>query len=191
MCKIRPYTLEQYKSIKPDGYVEYGKLKPGKLDSILIQVLLIFGLDLNTDELKAKRANADRIKEFSKNLNSFNKQQIRSSIADSRDYGDGPEKTAVKSAREKALDFSKNVPKPKVRPAGALEIASTKHADSNNGYGTAAEEYCISADDNLIQYGMFDGIGENSRLQELQMKHGENKKKVDAIKKSLGISSNH
>lgn len=32
--------------------------------------------DLNSDELVAKRANLERIKEFSKNLQSFNRQTI-------------------------------------------------------------------------------------------------------------------
>lgn len=58
--EYKPYTLGQYKLIKPKDYMEIGKMKP----------------DLNTDELVAKRKNAERIKEFSSQLRSINKEVI-------------------------------------------------------------------------------------------------------------------
>lgn len=132
--------------------------------------------------MKAKRANADRVKEFSKNLNSFNRQIIKSSAHDSRDANRGDE---TKSAREKALDFSKNIPKPKVRRSSRPSSTPKDYIENTNGYGTAAEEYCMSQ--HCDEYGMLDDNGGSSRLQELQRKHGENKKRAEAIKKSLGL----
>ena len=38
-----------------------------------IQYTLLYTIDLNTDELLAKRANIQRIKEFSKSLQTYNK----------------------------------------------------------------------------------------------------------------------
>jgi hypothetical protein len=145
---------------------------------------------LNTDELKAKRANADRIKEFSKNLNSFNRVAIKESAVESHEGdSDRHQKAEKKSAREKANEFSKQVPKPKVVRASAAAAGRPpqRHEESSDGYGTAAEEYCLSElDHDIYDYGIEDNGG-NSRLQELQEKHGENKKKADAIKRSLGL----
>lgn len=43
--------------------------------------------DLNTEELRAKRSNLERIKEFSRNLKNFNKQvRYQSSINQSIDW---------------------------------------------------------------------------------------------------------
>jgi hypothetical protein len=145
--------------------------------------------DLNTDELKAKRANADRIKEFSKNLNSFNRVAIKEAAAESHEGGH--HKAEKKSAREKMKDFSKHVPKPKARPSAVANHAPSggRHEESSDGYGTAAQEYCISSeiDHDIYDYEGIEDNGGNSRLRELQEKHGENKKKADAIKKSLGL----
>ncbi len=140
--------------------------------------------DLNTEELKAKRANADRIKEFSKKLDSYNKEQIKSTRReDDGDTGTRLNKAEVKSSREKALEFAKNVPKPKLRPREL--VAQEPKASEDNGYGSIEEENCVWNDDGLGEFA--DLIG-GSRLQELQTKHGENRKKADAIKRSLGLA---
>ena len=137
--------------------------------------------------MKAKRANADRVKEFSKNLNSFNRQIIKTSAQDSRDVNRGISRSdETKSAREKAIDFSKNIPKPKVRRSIRPDSTPKDYIESTNGYGTTAEEYCMSQD--CDEYGILDDNGGSNRLQELQKRHGENKKRAEAIKKSLGLA---
>lgn len=158
---------------------------------LFISVISEFYLDLNTEELKAKRANAERVKEFSKNLNSFNKQQIREAATENcSNLSDRQTKAAEpKSSRDRAKEFSKLIPKPRVQRTPVVQGPLKQHTESNDGYGTAAEEYCISTDHEINLLGIpNNAIGGNSRLQELQMKHGENKKKVDAIKKSLGLA---
>eukprot|EP00602_Paraphysomonas_sp_CaronLab_P008651 CAMPEP_0185036958 /NCGR_PEP_ID=MMETSP1103-20130426/30731_1 /TAXON_ID=36769 /ORGANISM="Paraphysomonas bandaiensis, Strain Caron Lab Isolate" /LENGTH=349 /DNA_ID=CAMNT_0027574733 /DNA_START=203 /DNA_END=1252 /DNA_ORIENTATION=+ len=143
----KPYTLQDYKKIKPQNYVELGKLKP----------------DLNTEELVAKRANAERIKEFSKNLHHYNKQAMPR-----RDQSAEDKKKKEVSRREKALQFAQNIPKPKVKPNAQLESGGSAKGASNVGMGTQAAV-------------------ESSRLEELTSKHLQSKKQVDAIKKSLGL----
>ena len=49
---FRPKTLAEYKRLQPTEYVELGKLPA----------------DLNSTELIAKRANKERVKDFSRNL---------------------------------------------------------------------------------------------------------------------------
>ncbi|OQR94925.1 hypothetical protein ACHHYP_00805 [Achlya hypogyna] len=90
--QFEPCTLSEYKQEKHTGYYELGKLKP----------------DLNADDLVEKRANKERIKEFSKNLRAINQTLKKKEVVEVT-----PEKTL--STRDKALAFAKDkVPKPKV-----------------------------------------------------------------------------
>lgn len=127
-------------------------------------------------------------------MNSFNREQIKVTAEENRELGSAGriQKVENKSARDKAKDFSKHIPKPRIKQvSGFRSDAPNQHSENINGYGTAAEEYCISASnhDSIFDYGMIEETKEGiSRLRELQDKHGENKKKVDAIKKSLGLA---
>lgn len=139
----KPYTLQQYRKIKPQEYVEFGKLKP----------------DLNTSELIAKRANAERIKQFSKNLHEFNKANIKQGIS-------ADEKLALRnvkapSKRDKALQFAQNVPKPKVNVP--------------------------KANDNVPKRNVGVSVEKASKLDELTSRHQQSRKQVEAIKKSMGL----
>lgn len=100
-----PCTLSQYRKEKTDGYIELGKLQP----------------DLYTDQLVQKRANNQRIREFSITLREQNKTQIKP-VRD--------EQPASKSlsAREKAIEFAKNIPKPKPR---SETVSYEKDSDSS------------------------------------------------------------
>lgn len=98
-----PCKLSQYKKEKPGGYYELGKLQP----------------DLNSDDLVQKRANVERIKAFSKNLRDINKTTTKK--PEENNEGASPKKE--KSTRDKALEFAKRVPKPKVRAATPEEDA--------------------------------------------------------------------
>eukprot|EP01041_Mallomonas_annulata_P002338 gene2342-4547_t len=154
---FRPYTLEDYQRIKPQSYVEMGKLKP----------------DLNSEELVAKRANAQRIKEFSKNLKSFNEQ----SLQQQRRLPPSSEAVSVtltkkkeESSRGKALSFAKNIPKPK--------IPKTNSSPSRTPSGRE-DEGSDSLDAAVYE--------EQSKLLELQARHVDSKRQVEAIKKSLGL----
>lgn len=68
-----------------------------------------YSIDLNTEELIAKRANVERIKEFSKNLKEFNKNVMpkRENI---NERNSKPE-----SKKEKAIQYAQHIPKPKIK----------------------------------------------------------------------------
>jgi hypothetical protein len=158
--------------------------------------------DLNTDELKAKRANADRVRDFSKKLREYNKEAIQTratSPIDTNAGGAVPSRRVGPSARDRALEFARNVPKPRVRAdTGSLVrgVATKGRESESNNYGSSAEE-------NYLSWGCSGAAGENAdldvalravlgagggeRLQELEQRHGENQRKVNAIKKSLGL----
>ncbi len=141
---FRPYTLAQYRKIKPQGYVEFSKLQP----------------DLNSEELVAKRANAQRIKDFARNLQSFNKDQI---VKQKESLEVNPRQERKEpTARDKAREFAKNIPKPKVRSAPKERSVE-----------------CVSDGMNLEP--------ERNLLEELETKHLQSKRQVEAIKKSLGL----
>lgn len=130
--------------------MEYSKLKPGFEFTIFYSYL-----DLNSDELLAKRGNLERVKEFSKNLKSFNRELINSQSNNVK------KKSVQISAREKAIAFAKNIPKPKPK-------VNAESAESSENIGIDIEEY--------------------DAIEELASKHLQNKKQVDAIKKSLGFT---
>ncbi len=135
--------------------------------------------DLNTDELVAKRKNADRIKEFSRQLRHFNKDVLTQqpklpSSTEAKDLVTS--KVKQESARQKALEFAKNIPKPQA-PASVAENGMSRvsrSADGTNGRNDGG----LYMDDEAV---------EAAKLQELESKHMQNKAKMDAIKKSLAL----
>lgn len=114
---------------------------------------------MNTDELKAKRANVERIKEFSKNLKQFNKEMITQQPPP-------PEPEKEPSKRDKALAFAENIPKPKVKKP-AEEKSESPIYDKGVVYSKADEQ--------------------ERHINELEQKHLQSKRQVEAIKKSLGL----
>ena len=156
----KPYTLEQYKLIKPKEYVEISKMKP----------------DLNSEELIAKRANAERIKEFSKNLRNFNSQMIGNqqklpSGSESHEIDNAKKK--ILSARERALQFAKNIPKPKVNKDSFKSVDDVTDLHDDDGYMRVSYE----------QFGM--ESKQAKYLEDLEAKYMDSKRNVDAIKRQL------
>ncbi len=131
-------------------------------------------LDLYTDELVAKRANLDRIKEFSKNLKNFNQE----SLQQQRKLPAPMEKADMvisakkqESGRQRALEFARNIPKPKV--------ASSKSAGS--------DKYDGACDGLNIGMEMGDDYAEDAKLQELESKHVQKRAQIEAIRRQMGI----
>ncbi len=148
----KPGTLNSYVASKPKEYVEIKKSKP----------------DLNTDELKAKRANAARVKEFSKKLTEYNKQAFR----EQRKLPSSKEMSAMSiakskydSKREKMLEFARQIPKPKPKPIDEKE-------EFEHGYMTREDEFGMSYEAAM-------------RMQELEAKHAQSQARVDSIKRAL------
>ena len=76
---------------------------------------------MNTDELVAKRANAERIKMFSRNLRVINREEEVQAAARREASGGGaaqpsPPSAAPLSKAQKAREYAKAVPKPRIRP---------------------------------------------------------------------------
>lgn len=167
--EYKPYTLKQYQLIKPKEYVEIGNIKP----------------DLNTDELVAKRKNAERIKQFSKQLRSFNKDAISAapklpSAVEQNDLNVARQK--YESKRQKAIEFARQIPKPAI-PVDPVAIESDEIAanslplPSSSRGNTAMAAHGPRIDQDAMV---------SAKIQELQAKHEQSKVKMAAIKKSMG-----
>lgn len=130
---------------------------------------------MNTDELVAKRANLQRVKEFARNLKKYNDTHIQTSSdklpapAQAIEIQKQVEKSASK--RSKALEFAKQIPKPKLKESLSDDY---RMVDPNQGEPDSHEKdiYGLTAD-------------ESNKLSELELKHLEKKKQIEAIKKSL------
>lgn len=175
----RPYTLNQYRQIKPKEYMEVSKLKPGNafISDISLQIILFFPcipwIDLNTDELKAKRANLDRIKQFSKNLKTFNEETIKQmpklpSSVEKHEIEISKKK--MESKRAKALEFSKRIPKPKVT---SVILKSQDDQSDMVDYKRQDEEAMANKDE--------------VHLYELEKQHDDQRKQIEAIRRSMGM----
>ncbi|EQC37619.1 hypothetical protein SDRG_05213 [Saprolegnia diclina VS20] len=144
--QYEPCTLSEYKQEKHAGYYELGKLKP----------------DLNADDLVEKRANKERIKEFSKNLRAINQTTLKK-----RDVVEtaAPEKTL--STRDKALAFAKDkVPKPKLVMKKAPSPKPVKNEHRASPRRTPPLEPNVPIE---------------SELQQLQLKHRAARAQVEAL----------
>ena len=143
----KPYTGKVSKEYETLGY-----LKP----------------DLNDDELLKKRANADRIKMFSRNLRVINREeeaQIHASRRE-REAGGAPASnspiapTKEVSKREKAKEYARRVPKPRARA---------------NEEAAAVEQLTEVGDDELDALAM------------LEKQHQEHKAAAARIRDELGL----
>jgi hypothetical protein len=135
------------------------------------------------DELVAKRSNAARVKEFANNLKKFNEKAIlqapkKISAVEEQDIVKA--QLAGDSKRLKALEFAKNIPLPKSK-SPSHEDKNRRIDDGmddimNSNYG---ENHDSSAYRNLVDANP----SVESKLAELEAKHRENVKKVEAIAK--------
>ena len=152
----KPCSVSEYKmNHKPGRYVEIESLKP----------------NLDSDELKAKRANAQRVKEFSKNLHNYNRQALRMSkkAPSTQEASSMAQSKAVSSSKlERMKEFSRNVPKPKVKSRPMVQ-------------GVMQDNYMTAQDECGMEHGAA------IRMQELEAKHEESEAQLNAIKRSLGM----
>mmetsp|Transcript_49972 Transcript_49972/g.160628 ORF Transcript_49972/g.160628 Transcript_49972/m.160628 type:complete len:155 (+) Transcript_49972:260-724(+) len=78
------------------------------------------GADLDDDALLMKKAVQEKMKQFSKELQRINRH--RSDVNKVQPKPPAPKPASKATARDKALEFAKNVPKPKVEVRQALQI---------------------------------------------------------------------
>ena len=84
---------------------------------------------MNTEILKAKRANAERIKDFSKQLQDFNKASLSEQrrLPQSSELSDVQvSKRRLESNRERAIQFSRGIPKPAIKLKNSNSNAEMK-----------------------------------------------------------------
>jgi hypothetical protein len=179
--QYEPCDLKQYKKEKPNGYFELGKLQP----------------DLNSEELIQKRANAERIKAFSKNLREINKTTTTTSSTTLCSEKNIIIPT-IKSTREKAKEFAKKIPKPKAPKRMEIEEPNSNKQSTNASKLRQAGVRCSSADakdgvevkdeDGKDRYRQGQDEDEEEEvdavtreLQELQARHAASKAQVEAI----------
>lgn len=160
--QFAPCTLSQYKKEKPAGYYELGKLQP----------------DLNAEELVQKRANLERIKSFSKNLRAINMSSSKKTDAEAKKQPREQEQKRANSSREKALEFSKHIPKPRIQqrpladPSGPLSTASS--SDSLPAIHKPRRPINSVQDDE-------EDDDMSTELEELQMRHQASRAQVEAL----------
>lgn len=179
--KYKPYTLAQYRLIKPSAYAELANARPGTLarpgDARLTEGLLC--VDLNTEELKAKRANRDRVKMFARNLHEYNHALIEQTrlVGISNDCADGvplrAAPAAAESARDRALAFARSVPRPRAGAEGAGRQVSKASART----GPSDKDKLVSDEE----------VRRQTRLLELESKHSFDRQQVLSIRKAIGM----
>ena len=163
-------------NIKPGTYSIVTILKKKFPPTIIIGMALF--LDLNTEELIAKRANLDRVKEFAKNLHNFNHDHLRNQ----KKLPPSSEKNEMEiahkkleSKRQKAIEFAKNIPKPKIPAAKDCNSKLTGYEEEEGGVGNSG-------------FDMGEGYEDELKLQELEAKHVNSKKQIEAIRKAMGMN---
>jgi hypothetical protein len=128
-------------------------------------------LDLNSEELIAKRKNVDRIKQFSKQLREFNKDVMQQqpklpSAVEQNDIEISKKK--FDSNRIRAMEYARQVPKPKLNKGERISRSAEGHSQF--------------ASDLFMDEDAFQA----AKLQELEAKHQQGKARLEAIKKSIG-----
>ncbi|OWZ23744.1 hypothetical protein PHMEG_0001311 [Phytophthora megakarya] len=158
--QYEPCKLSQYKKEKPDGYYELGKLQP----------------DLNTDELVEKRAKNERIKAFSQNLRTINKNAQTKKPVETR-----TEQNKPKSTREKGLAFAKRVPRPRLaqRTDSAEREISTISSRASRTQVPKQKNPNVVIDDDLEDDVL------NAELLDLQRRHEASRAEVEALVGSI------
>ena len=135
---------------------------------------------MNSEVLKAKRANAERIKDFSKQLQDFNKVSLSEQrrLPQSSELSDVQvSKRRLESNRERAIQFSRGVPKPVIK---LKNDAVEKRGDEES---EKEERFMKSSNDD--EWGLSDAKA--AKLRELQLKHMESKKNIDAMRRAMGM----
>ena len=139
-------------------------------------------LDLNSEELVAKRANLDRVKEFSKNLQSYNRQAISQqpklpSAAEKHDIRVSEQKFS--SNRQKAIEFAKNVPKPKV---ASYPVKRAGRDGERERYSDEPSMHAALGDMSLGA-----DFQAESKIMELEAQHNNRRIQIEAIKRTMGM----
>lgn len=146
-----PKSLSEYRRLHPKEYVELGKLPA----------------DLNSPALIKKRANAERVKEFSRNLRMINKQMANQAANRQRN-----QKRRPVSKREKAHMYAATIKKPVVSESVGFMRPQMNQPDSarDSAYG-----------------GIQPQMEDLSPLDQMELEHERNRDDVEAIRAAHGF----
>uniref|UniRef100_A0A7R9YU19 Calponin-homology (CH) domain-containing protein n=1 Tax=Chlamydomonas euryale TaxID=1486919 RepID=A0A7R9YU19_9CHLO len=152
---FQPYSAKDFQD------KEYNIKQPGKAYWELGRL----GADLESEELQSKRENQERIKEMAAKVREENLKRAAAAP---------PKPKAVKelSARDRALQFAKNVPKPEQKPQPASSAVQPKgKAGSSGSGGSYATKLSAAQPD--------------AELNALEEQHRRDQEKVDEIRAQL------
>lgn len=123
--------------------------------------------DLNSEELIAKRAQQQKIRDFATNVSLKN----RTFISQQAKLPSSSEKVDIEickkkmdSKRMKAIEFARNIPKPK------LKLKRMPEAQNGDDYVKDEQDF------------------EEANLLELEAKHNSDKLRIESIRKSMGLN---
>ncbi|GAB9471221.1 hypothetical protein Gpo141_00008443 [Globisporangium polare] len=166
--QYEPCKLSQYKKEKPAEYYELGKLQP----------------DLNSDDLVQKRANAERIKAFSKNLRVINKSTQPKKEGNSNNDSPPATKKTGSSTRTKALEFAKRITKPKHSSRSTEESANIVGGGALSSTSSNSNIQSIATLSRPINSVLDDDSEDDqvsSELHQLQLRHQASRAQVEAL----------
>eukprot|EP00295_Goniomonas_pacifica_P044022 CAMPEP_0175912832 /NCGR_PEP_ID=MMETSP0108-20121206/8942_1 /TAXON_ID=195067 ORGANISM="Goniomonas pacifica, Strain CCMP1869" /NCGR_SAMPLE_ID=MMETSP0108 /ASSEMBLY_ACC=CAM_ASM_000204 /LENGTH=306 /DNA_ID=CAMNT_0017235181 /DNA_START=38 /DNA_END=958 /DNA_ORIENTATION=+ len=145
LSDFRPYSYADYERIQPKEYVELGGLGP----------------DLNNEELLVKKEKRDRAKAYAEEI----RQNMPAPTRPRPVVRDEPKPV---SARDKALEFARNIPKPSLRP--------TKPSSAPESTG----------DRDMLHREPATRMA-STELEQLQARHNIDREKVQQIRHELGL----
>lgn len=159
----------------------------------------------------AKRNNAERIKQFSKNLSNYNKEMLtqqKKLPSSSEKHDIEVSKMKFESKNHRAKEFSKNIPKPVVSQQRRQQIrggaAGREEGDEEgfqeyDGYDEYKEPYYTSnggaggatrgANKGQTSSSAFYSQDDEAemKLQQLTAKHNQSRQQVESIRRAMGL----
>lgn len=106
----KPYTMDDYKNMN----------RPVVLGSL--------GPDLMNEELQKKQQKLERVRQYARGVSEYNAQKIAHEMSASS-ASSHTRKTDLQpkeiSARQRAREFAKNIPKPRTKPRGSDEVENS------------------------------------------------------------------
>eukprot|EP00195_Chlamydomonas_chlamydogama_P013528 CAMPEP_0202890600 /NCGR_PEP_ID=MMETSP1392-20130828/946_1 /ASSEMBLY_ACC=CAM_ASM_000868 /TAXON_ID=225041 /ORGANISM="Chlamydomonas chlamydogama, Strain SAG 11-48b" /LENGTH=647 /DNA_ID=CAMNT_0049574201 /DNA_START=144 /DNA_END=2087 /DNA_ORIENTATION=+ len=174
--KPRPVDYQPY-DIKDFEDKEYNIKKAGKGYWELGRL----GPDLETEELQAKREKQERIKQLAAQVREDNaKKQVQAAAKPAAPKPKEP------SAREKALMFAKNIPKPEPpKPSASPDAAAAAAAAAGPGRTSPGPTRGPAAGKGPGQGAAKPVAAPGSELERLEAQHNQDQARVEAIRAEL------
>ncbi|EAS02029.2 hypothetical protein TTHERM_00502200 (macronuclear) [Tetrahymena thermophila SB210] len=145
------------------------------------------GANIGTDDWKQKKDLQDKKLEYSNQVKYFNQQQLTNLPPSNQRKPKQKEEEKKISSRDKALEFSKNIPKPKAKTDKQFTEESSNTKQSNNFYNNPnrySNDSSPSNQTNTIQSQNSNGYSTKqyeSDLESLERQHLEYLNKIEQL----------